>query len=273
MATVKSNRQNYFPPISPSPTSAEIALHLKNLYTLGNDHDSAIDLVNQKVGSNTSAIASNANSINSGATVTKTIVINQFSGLGGVNDQTGQTAYTLQNTDNGIFLLLGDASPVTVTLNSAVTTPFFCFMTNYGSASVTLVPSSGAINQPTIPVGGLYIVGFTGIDWKASEILIPPQTFNAVTHKFLTSYDSATGIFSAAQPAYSDLTGTPTLPTTVTPVAGEYLTGYNAGTGAFSQSTPAGISVTITTAALTVGGTQGSQTFTGGILTAQVQAT
>lgn len=34
-----------------------------------------------------------------------------------------------------------------------------------------------------------------------------------------------------------------------------------------------GLSVTITTAALTVGGTQGSQTFVGGILTAQVQAT
>ncbi len=36
---------------------------------------------------------------------------------------------------------------------------------------------------------------------------------------------------------------------------------------------PAGISATITTAALTVGGTQGSMTFVSGILTAEVQAT
>lgn len=273
MATVKSNRQSYYPPISPNPTNAELALHLKNLYTAANDADSAIDLVNQKVGANPSSIATAATSASNGASVTKTIVINQFSGLGGVNDQTSQTAYTLQNTDNGIFLLLGDASPVTITLNSAVTTPFFCFMTNYGSASVTLVPSSGAINQPTIPVGGLYIVGFTGIDWKASEILIPPQTFNAVLHEWINSYDAATGLFAATRPDYSDLTGTPTLPATIAPVTGEYLTGYNAGTGAFSQSTPAGISVTITMAALTVGGTQGSQTFVGGLLTAQTPAT
>jgi len=36
---------------------------------------------------------------------------------------------------------------------------------------------------------------------------------------------------------------------------------------------PTGLSVTITTAALTIGGTQGSQTYVDGVLTAQVQAT
>jgi hypothetical protein len=42
---------------------------------------------------------------------------------------------------------------------------------------------------------------------------------------------------------------------------------------AVSAAAPNGLSVTITTAALTGGGTQGSQTFVNGILTAQVQAT
>jgi len=58
-------------------------------------------------------------------------------------------------------------------------------------------------------------------------------------------YTSITGLATVAHTgAYSDLTGTPT-----------------------------GLSVTITTAKLTTGGTNGSMTFTNGILTAQTQAT
>jgi hypothetical protein len=48
-----------------------------------------------------------------------------------------------------------------------------------------------------------------------------------------------------------------------------------AHTGAYSDLTgkPTGLTVTITTAKLTTGGTNGSMTFTNGILTAQTQAT
>lgn len=102
--------------------------------------------------------------------------------------------------------------------------------------------------------------------------VIPGNT-PAVTHEWIDAYDSTSGTFTQTRPDYTDLTGLPTLPVTKAPVAGEYLTGYNSVTGAFSQSTPAGISATIVTAALTIGGTQGSMTFVGGILTAQTQAT
>lgn len=54
---IPANRQSYYPPISPSPTPAEIALHLKNIYTFGNDHDQAIDLLNGKVESNKASSA------------------------------------------------------------------------------------------------------------------------------------------------------------------------------------------------------------------------
>jgi hypothetical protein len=47
----------------------------------------------------------------------------------------------------------------------------------------------------------------------------------------------------------------------------------NLTTGTVALARLPGLSVTITTAALTVGGTQGSQTFVNGVLTAQVQAT
>ncbi|WP_348269752.1 hypothetical protein P8936_16515 [Edaphobacter paludis] len=47
----------------------------------------------------------------------------------------------------------------------------------------------------------------------------------------------------------------------------------NITSGVLSTGRLGGLSVTITTAALTVGGTHGSMTFTNGLLTAQVQAT
>jgi hypothetical protein len=34
----------------------------------------------------------------------------------------------------------------------------------------------------------------------------------AAASKFFTAYDSTTGLFTVAQPAYTDITGTPTLP-------------------------------------------------------------
>ncbi len=161
-----------------------------------------------------------------------------FAGLGAVNDQTGVTAYTNVAHDNGILLIFSDASPVAVTLDSGLSTPYFFFGTNYGAGVVTLTPTTGLINGAAnwvMPNGGLFMLVFDATNWKTSDVTVLAQT--------------------------------------IAPVTGEYLTGYNATTGVFSQSTPAGISVTITTAALTTLGTQGSMTFTGGLLTAQVPAT
>jgi hypothetical protein len=92
-----------------------------------------------------------------------------------------------------------------------------------------------------------------------------------------------------AQVDYADLTGKPVLPATEGPTANKWLNSYDAVTGAFTESQPAftdvsgqittaqlpasGLSVTITTAKLTGGGTNGSMTFTNGILTAQTPAT
>ncbi len=197
-------------------------------------------------------------------------------GLGGIRDETGLTAYTPLTADNGSLIIFNDASPVAVTLNSAMVTPFFFFVTSFGAGVVTLTPSSGLVNGAAsyaIQTGGLFWVGFDGTNWHSSDVLTLAQTFTAVTHEWLKSYDASTGLFTATRPDYSDLTGTPTLPATIAPVAGEYLTGYDSTTGLFSASTTAGIDATIVTAALTTLGTQGSMTFTKGILTAQTPAT
>ena len=73
--------------------------------------------------------------------------------------------------------------------------------------------------------------------------------------------------------AYAGTTVIQIVPQTIAPVAGEYLTGYNAATGLFSKSSPAGVSHTVTLAALTALGTQGSLTFTNGICTGYVDPT
>ena len=196
-----------------------------------------------------------------------------FPGLGSVRDETGSTSYTPIAADNGILIVFNDASPVAVTLNSAVASPYFLFVTNFGAGLVTFTPSSGTINGAatyTLPQNYFALVTFDGTNWKTSAEVLP-QTFSAISHEWLDSYDATTGLFTSSQPAFTDVSGVATTAQigTGTPAAGKYVDG---GTGAWT-AIPTGISATITTAALTVGGTQGSMTFVNGILTAQVQAT
>jgi hypothetical protein len=261
MATVNSNRQNYYPPISPNPTAAEMALHLKNLYTFANTTDQAINILNGKV---TSPISSSASGSSGTSTlVTKTIVVSQLSGLGGLNDQTGSTSYTPTAADAGIFLIFGDTAPVAVTLNSAMVTPYIFFATNNNSGVVTLTPTTGLVNGAAswpMQQGGLFLVGFDGVNWKTSDVLILAQTFNAVTHEFLTAYNAATGLFSAAQPVVADVVGaapiaSPTFTGTVTQPDATVLTAATtaatatAGTGVLPAAPQLFLDVTINSVA------------------------
>lgn len=174
---------------------------------------------------------------------TQTGAVSFFSPLGTVSNQSGETAYTTEGTDAGALIVLSDASAIAITLSATVMAPWFAVMSNAGAGTATLTPASGTISYPGNP--------------GASSMTLPA---GALTILFF----DATNFFAAT---------TPSAPATIAPVAGEYLTGYNGATGLFSQSTPAGISATITTAKLTTGGANGSQTFTNGILTAQTPAT
>jgi hypothetical protein len=122
-------------------------------------------------------------------------------------------------------------------------------------------------------------VAFDGTNFETAPVSIPLNT-PAILHQFITAYNALTGVFSQAQPGFSDLSGQ-IAPSTQMPasgvVAGSYslssVTVNSEGLVTAASSGPTGLSVTITTAALTVGGTQGSMTFSSGILTAQVPAT
>lgn len=250
-----------------------------------NDNDKSITDINSSIVSLKAQIAAAATPASTTTNTTQTVTTEQIApsqwiGFGTVNNQSGATSYATLQSDDGALLILSDASAVAVTLSN-LTVPFLLFAVNWGAGLVTFTPASGTISfignlaaaSMTLKQGYFAMIVYDGANFWAETLPVVPVSFSAVTHEFLTAYNAATGVFTAAQPAYSDISGTPTLPATIAPVAGEYLTGYNASTGAFSASTPAGISVTITTAALTPTGTQGSMTFVGGILTAQTPAT
>lgn len=224
--------------------------HLTLIYGRLGNHTQAMELQSEKI-----------KAIKGGSTTT---IIEGLSGggggtgpvagtVGGVANHSGVTSVTTVGGEYGSLLVLNDASPVGVTL-STQSPPWFCWFTNLGAGVATLTPASGTINGGATLVLSQYetaVVAFDGTNWFAGSSPLFPITFTAVAHEFLVSYDASTGLFIAAQPDFTDISG-------------------NLAT---SQLPTAGISATITTAALTGLGSPGSMTFVNGILTAQTPAT
>jgi hypothetical protein len=122
-----------------------------------------------------------------------------FPGLGGVNDQTGNTAYTVSAGDNGVLLILNDASPVAVTLNSGLAPPYFSFITNFGAGTVTLTPTAGLINGNAslalLQHQSVYVV-FNGTNWKTTDLL---PVVNFIDNETPTpAVDGVTTVFTLA---------------------------------------------------------------------------
>ena len=229
-----------------------------------------LQLLYQKLGNHTQAFALQAKqiaAIKAGFTTTSIEEVggasggggaNQFLGQGLINNQTGETSYATGPGDNGILLILDDASAVAVTLTTDAA-PFFLLITNLGTGTVTLTPSTGTISYAgnlgaasvTLLSGYSATVWCDSTNWWAETLPTVPVSFAAVAHEWLNSYTASTGLFTATQPAFTDISGTL----------------------ASSQLPAAGISTTITTAKLTGGGTNGSMTFVDGLLTASTPAT
>lgn len=164
-----------------------------------------------------------------------------FVGQGLINDQSGETGYATAQGDNGILLILNDASPVAVSLTTTGA-PFYLIITNFGAGTVTLTPSTGTVNggaSLSLLQNQTVYAACDSTNWHTTALPVTPQNTPAVTHEFLTAYDAATGVFSQAQPAYSDISGTPQLANTTAPVAHEWLASYDATTGNFTQTQPA----------------------------------
>lgn len=183
MSTTPPTRP-YYPQIDKS-IDPKATRHFQNLYTASNDHDQAIIKLNTKILALQKSLAAAAGT--STNTNTSTIVIeNGFPGQGMVNDQSGNAAYTLQTGDNGVLLILSDASPVAVSLNSTVTPPYYFIAQNWGGGLVTFTPTSpatvnyiGNLGATSMPLAEGYetLMVWDGSDWWATTL---PQTASAL---------------------------------------------------------------------------------------------
>lgn len=174
-------------------------------------------------------------------------------GIGTLSNQTGLTAYTMQTTDNGALVLFSDASPVAVTLNTAVNPPYFFYAVNWGAGLVTFTPPSpttisyinnlGAASM-TLATGYLTMIVFDGANFWAATLPVVPETFAAVAHEFLNSYSAVTGLFTAAQPTANDIAN-PYVAVTATYAA--LTTDYRieATSGTFTITLPDGTTVAV----------------------------
>jgi hypothetical protein len=105
--------------------------------------------------------------------------------LGFVNNQTGVTTYSTQQSDAGTYIILDDALPIAVTLNTgatapAVSVPWVASFLNYGAGTATLTPASGTISyqgnvgSASMPLtqGCAAVVAFDGINYWAELVPI-----------------------------------------------------------------------------------------------------
>lgn len=142
---------------------------------------------------------------------TETVNPGTSSNVGSVNDQSGNTSYVTQQSDNGALIVLSDASPVALSLTTSLVLPWFCVPVNQGAGLVTITPAAGNINGGatiTLPTGYFAVIAYDGANfWAATQPIVPVNT-PTVAHQWLSAYNAATGAFTQTQPVYADIGGT-----------------------------------------------------------------
>ena len=119
----------------------EVENAIRWVYNGLTNHEQAFQALNAKV----NAIPTSATSA-AAQTVDETVInetVIEGSQAGGVDNQTGVTAYTLRQSDSGSLVILNDSGAIAVSLVS-VTIPFMCTFGNFGSGAATLTPVSPA---------------------------------------------------------------------------------------------------------------------------------
>lgn len=129
----------------------------------------------------TAKVAASNNSVtSSGVTSFNTLAgnVTYFPFLGMVNDQLGNAAYLTQATDNGVKLIVGDSTPVAVTLNAGVPVPWFLLIDNDSGSMTNLTTTSGRINGPnSILPGGFGAIFFDGVNfWCGATVMATDST-------------------------------------------------------------------------------------------------
>jgi hypothetical protein len=136
-------------------------------------------------------------------------------------------AHTSITVDGGIYngRLLANTGAVTISTATVINAPVQQGVIAAGD--VVIYDSNGNVVSSGVLLsslgGAAGVTSFNGRsgavlpatnDYSYAQISGTPQlpvTFGAVSHEFLTSYTSGTGLFTAAQPAFADLSGTLTI--------------------------------------------------------------
>lgn len=167
--------------MSTNPTSFRLPplltglAHPQVVETIEN-HDQAINDLQQANQTNSNEISKfKASATASSSTTveqvsTETIVEPGTVSSGAVNNQTGVTAYTSLQSDNGGLVVLDDSSAIAVTLTTSLTIPYYVTYSNQGPGAATFTPTTGQINgASTFTLAGSSFVTLflDGTNWWA----------------------------------------------------------------------------------------------------------
>lgn len=232
------------------------------------NYDAILALKNQQ----TAATQTVNNISNTIGTLQQTIIeqittVSESVPEGRVNQQT--VPYAIQNSDYGGTVILQGGGPYDITLNSAVSLPYYTSCFNLGSVSASVTPDlAGAtvnnVASLTLLPNQYMWIFFDGLNWWALTFILP-VTIAKVTHQWLDSYTAGTGVFTQSQPAAADLsdgtqgTGAVLLASTL-PLSG---TSASIGGAAMTAGQTISTTVSVTGAATSMAVVVSPQTYPG----------
>ncbi len=223
---------------------------IRNLWNVMSDVQDSIPLLKAQIDAKTTTSTTASSTSSTTSSASQTVVNDAGSVTGGVvNDQRGVTSYTIQQSDNASLVLLSDASPISVTLNSSLTTPYYTTISNEGVGTVTLTPSTGTINSVssiTILGGGFATLFLDGTNWWADS---PGVVAGGVTQ-----------IIAGTNVTITPTGGTGTVTINSTGGGGGTITGVTAGTGLTGGGTSGTVTMALDTPVSVANGGTGTST-------------
>jgi hypothetical protein len=242
-----------WPSLDDSPSNAEVSLNLRRVFNTLNDHDQAINTLYANTSSSTNTTISTTTTSGVSSFNAQTGDVTFFQYLGAINNQTGSTSYTTLLSDDGALILLNNASSITISLGTSITTPWYTTLLNLGAGTATLIPASGTINNlASVDLyGGCYaIVAYDGAKFWAAMLPIATTSQFGLVKPDGTTVEISSGVISVptattlslgiVKPDNSTIFISSGILSLATPV-----TVTNGGTGTSSPSLVAGSGISI----------------------------
>lgn len=178
--TINPPSVRYTYPLGEDATMGDVTEALRVAFNGLTNHEQAFanlpsQIATQATAAATAAVENIENETTAGVTSFNSAVgaILYFPGMGAVSNEIGSAAYTIQQSDAGSKIICGDSSPVTVTLNGAITPPWFAFIGNDSTSNVSLSPSGASlVGINSVYPGGTAIVFYDGTTFWCEGVAI-----------------------------------------------------------------------------------------------------